>query len=268
MNTDKSCFVYMHIPKAGGITVHSVLEKIYPENKRMATKGMWQGNKDLEKISKQRRQAIECLHGHLPFGIHDRIMCTHPSYSGIFREPVSRVKSAYFNILNDPTHFLYSNFTNNTKGILGIHETKQWKGLDNCQVRMLSNTLHLPYGEIGEAHIEQAKLALTKYFTLVGTMPNIDMFIVRLCRYHNIPTPKYRILHRSGKASATIKYSETDESIITEMNRWDKALYEFALELEQVQIGDQMSELLKLTAAYRENTDWWWNIKSLLSKRG
>jgi hypothetical protein len=268
MSTSKSCFVYMHIPKAGGLTIHSVLEKIYPRNKRFATKGMWHGNQDLLSTREEDRRAIQCLHGHLSFGIHDRIMCEYPAYSAVFREPISRVKSAYYNILNDPTHFLYSNFKSYAKGISDIHETKIWKGLDNCQVRMLSNTLNLPYGEIGEVQYEQAKLVLEKHFKLIGTMPNIDMFIVRLCQYHNFPIPKYRILHRSGKASVTANYSDSDELIIADMNKWDAKLYRLAMELEVLQISKQLSELKELTAAYRKNTDWWWNIKSILSTRG
>lgn len=92
--------IFHHIPKTAGMTFRSFIEKQFPPDKVYSfgrTGNIW----DFIALPQKKRDSLELLTGHMYYGIHN--MFTKPcEYITILRDPLERVLSYYFYILNTP----------------------------------------------------------------------------------------------------------------------------------------------------------------------
>lgn len=171
---------YYHLPKCGGMTVHSIASHTWQNVAQMA------GIKDRPIID--RCDSVEHIHifrgrpyifisSHLPFGVHKQFVGT-PRLLTILRSPVDRVISSYTYermrkdrgvSLDDLAGFFHEEENTNliTKGLAG----------------------KLPEEAVGDADVERAISNLDQHFSFVGTTSDIKQICecyLRLCGLPNV----------------------------------------------------------------------------------
>lgn len=94
--------IYLHIPKTGGTTLHSVLSQRYSRDATFRYVGP-DAEGAFRQLSQARQQSIKLMRGHFPFGLHKLI--ERPSFYVTFlRDPIDRVVSLYYNGIRRPDH--------------------------------------------------------------------------------------------------------------------------------------------------------------------
>ena len=87
-------YVFLHIPKTGGITLYHVLNRQFDRSQVFTIRGLID-RREFEELSEISRERLQLVRGHMEFGIHSWL--TEPvSYFTILREPVNRVISHYY----------------------------------------------------------------------------------------------------------------------------------------------------------------------------
>jgi len=259
--------LFIHIPKAGGTTLNSIISENVPSQERYATRYMWKGNPDFNNLSHTEKRKIYFLHGHMPFGFHSQLGTEEFTYITVVREPIERVLSAHNNILKDTTHFLHKEFVENRLTIPEIHEKKIWSALDNCQVRMLSNSIQAPYGTIARENFEEAIRNIDQYFSLTGYQEKLDEFVVLLCGMMNWPAPVYRKRHQSLNRITASDSDRNTIEVIREMNEWDIKLFNEVKRRFDVKIAEEGDRLIQDLNAYRANINLINRIKDYFSNK-
>lgn len=97
--------INIQIGRSGGTTLRVILEGIYPDFNAMNL--IYHGYTDVRdvgpnnffKLSEEEREKINCWAGHFPFGLH-RYLSGDCVYLVLFREPVDRLVSVYYHILD------------------------------------------------------------------------------------------------------------------------------------------------------------------------
>lgn len=97
--------LFLHIPKTAGTTMYRLMEKQYP-----GQVWFWLVGKNMEEairlISADLTCTIKCFYGHFTFGIHNQF--TRPcTYITLLRDPIDRVISEYYFLLEEPRHDPY-----------------------------------------------------------------------------------------------------------------------------------------------------------------
>lgn len=235
--------LFIHIPKAGGSSLVSIIEKQFKMNEILVMydvhyawpyKTMYQ----YFDIHPKRRAQTKMIVGHFAYNLH-QYLNTESSYITMLRNPVKRVISNY-------KHMKRTSSSNYTKSIqsmslLDFVKAKNWHDLDNGQVRRLcgsENEVHqVPIGECTENMLTKAKENLKNCLS-VGIMEEFDKSILLFSKslgWHDI---SYSI-----KNAAPVNHdTNNDESeaikLITDINRFDIELYEYANELFNTQLNN------------------------------
>lgn len=219
--------LFLHIPKAAGITMLGVLFRNYPEPVRFGTKGLWQGNADFMALPETKKHAIELLYGHFPFGFHTQLGGGTSEYFTLLRDPVERVLSAYSDILETKDHYLHQEFHNSRSSFSDLHIRGNWPALDNCQVRMLSGSVMAPYGSIGQADLERAIGNLETFFPVAGVQHYFDECLLELTERYEWKTPYYRKRHVTGRRINQQDLPQSEINAIRAANTFDQQLFDY-----------------------------------------
>ncbi len=86
--------IFLHIPKAGGSTMNTVLDWQYGQ-KHTYTISVHAGIPKFQALPESERAKIKCLKGQFAFGIHKWIPNSW-TYTTVIRDPIKRVISNYF----------------------------------------------------------------------------------------------------------------------------------------------------------------------------
>jgi hypothetical protein len=221
--------VFLHIPKAAGTTLSTILGRYYNKDKTFDIRGsrLQESLTELAKLSASRRAEIMLLRGHMPFGLH-QYLPQPTTYITMLRHPTTRAISGYYYIRTHPRHKL--NETINGKNIdIGTYVSSGLTSdTDNGQIRMLTG--HIDDVEIGgctRQMLEQAKANLSNHFAVVGLSEWFDESLILMKRrlgWNRLPLYAKRNV-------AEHKPPELPESVlnvIRKHNELDQELYEWA----------------------------------------
>ncbi|MCB0037091.1 MAG: sulfotransferase family 2 domain-containing protein, partial [Anaerolineales bacterium] len=139
-NPPASLIIFLHILKTAGSTFNNLLDDYYTVQNSAATSPTRlhpNGSvENLTSLSREQRQKIELLYGHMGFGLHQHF--SRPAhYITILREPVSRVISQYRHEKRVPLSNTYTLLQKgmDLKGFVDYYNDFQ---TDNMQTRMLA----------------------------------------------------------------------------------------------------------------------------------
>lgn len=219
--------IFLHIPKTAGSTLHTVLRRQFAASRRHFTHSI-RDTAVLESMPAERRNGIQLLHGHLPYGIHQLFTPGTCEYFTILRDPVSRVISTYNHFLSPrerKLHGFYEEFHKNKYTLREFVEGGRIVNLDNGMVRFISGDFDRPFGSCDSTMLDKA-LKNLEAFALIGLNDDFDTFLLRLCDRYGWGAPWYasRRVARVG-----IRLPEVDTETlktIQELNAFDKALYD------------------------------------------
>ena len=248
-----SHIIFLHIPKAGGTTLRSILESQY------AKCGVFMIGEDIngdikrfKTMSIEEREQITLLMGHMSHGLC-RYFSAPSTYLTLLRNPVERVFSEYRFLSSNRQHPLFEVVHDlNFQEYLAIDPTRQGS---NGQTRLLSG---IAYQEetgipgihpIEKADFEIAMQNLKKFYPMVGLLEKFDETLMLWKQHLSWRLPFY--VKKNITIRADTNLSESDTDLINTKNRYDLKLYHQATKMLEEKLECQSYLFMKQLSLFK-----------------
>ena len=247
--------IFIHIPKAAGQTMRSVLARQYPRHGVVATNGGIIPTGNLERADSPR-----IWMGHLHYGFHEHLRGASV-YVTMLREPVSRVLSLYRYIATNARHPLHHHVAQN--GLIDFVSSQvDAEEVQDGQTRQIAGVTD---GTPGPSSLVRREANLADTFAAVGLVERFDESLVLFKRRLGSRMPFYVRKNVTPRLPVEEDTNEALE-IIRGRNALDTELYEYGSELFGKLVSDEgplfsveVSAFQKLNAAagvYRGIREW------------
>lgn len=181
--------VFIHLPKAGGMTLQSIVGRQFPARARFDIDGesvesVQRSVAELRALPAAEREAIRCVRGHVPFGVGQwlRQPLTHLT---MLRDPVARLVSDYNYAMSLPHHAVNRQLKGRIISLEEFVDLREADGLTNLHTRMLCGSVnwdHLAdWPPLSPALLAQAKTNLDS-FAGVGLTERFDESVMLYSR--------------------------------------------------------------------------------------
>jgi len=234
---------FIHFHKAGGTTLCHQARAVNGMNvplrncnlpgdgpRTLADGLAGDGNRKLSCAARAQYMTEHCIHFFAAERWLDSELCPGRFfYVTVLREPIKRIESN--------CRYEYVQPSDALKWLTAEtylpEETRVYIGtaaVDNFYIRTLCgpDVFHLPHGSITRAHLETAKRRLAA-FEAVLILEEYEKGIVQLERLIGWKKPAKKDAHRSfGSGDTSIRFSDEERKVLTDRNRLDVELYEFA----------------------------------------
>ncbi len=245
MEKSSQTVIFLHIPKTAGTTFSGIINRQYESNNIAAFyprgSDALKEFKEFKEDIKNRSEKIRCLTGHICMGWRCHEMFPHPStYITFLRDPVDRVISLYYFILQTPQHYLHNTLKSKKISLNEFVSSGMTSEIDNGQTRALAST---------GPDIEGAKNNIIDKFTIVSLTEHFDESLILLKRLFGWKNLFYL---RENVTKSKTKRKDVPKDvldIIRNKNELDIDLYRFAEErLEELirKQGPSFQEELKI----------------------
>ena len=222
--------IFLHIPKAGGTTLHSILERLYAGKVIFSIKvrGHTLGVEEFTNLAPAEKNAIHVLKGHMPFGLHTHFEGEESKYITLFRNPVDRIVSHYEYVLRKPNHYLYEKVISSKMSLLEYALSDLSAELDNHQCRSLIQDQNIPLNTFTEEHFDQAVKNLQNHFISFGIVEDFDRSL--LLFRHDLGWNQYPYYVKLNTKPDYMSKKNPSEVLaqIAKRNYWDVRLYNWA----------------------------------------
>jgi hypothetical protein len=224
--------MFSHIPRTGGTTIRSIIRRQYPDEVQHVLVGADESVEHFLMLSTERRARVRVLTGHTPFGLHERLG-SPVEYITLLREPVERVTSFYYWILNQPGNHLHESVRRMSLADFADSGIPQ---VTDQQTEFISGMSNSSSAEA----LQAAKHNLTHHFAVFGINERFDesllLFKRRLMWRGNVCYSRQTVLEQRPRKRdlpvATIR-------AIEKRNCSDLELYEFALRRFEDVVNEQ-----------------------------
>ena len=230
--------IFVHMPKAGGSTLQEILQRQYSPAVTWNIAGesveSVQHSVDcLRLLPENEREHITCVKGHVPFGIHQWIPGT-PRYITMLRDPVRRMVSDYFFVLNTPHHSLFKQMQRDRLSLEDFVALRHEQGLCDIYCRLLGGVVNWDKlssspQDLPPDALDTAKSNMERYFAVVGITERFDESLLLLqmaLGWRDISYERANVT--PNKPSHFILTDQVLETI-RRYNSQDILLYEFAM---------------------------------------
>jgi hypothetical protein len=225
MNNNKSTkqtVIFMHIPKTGGLTLRGILDDQYFTHERYRFPKT--NPNQFYKLTNNKLNSINCLYGHFKYGIHPTL--TKPfTYITLLRDPVERVISTYYFILQNPKNRMYKTVKKMT---FEEFIASDLLPISNHQTRFVSGKTN--------PDLELAKQNIKKHFAQVGITERYAESIFLMSKqlgWQNVQYTKQNITKHRLKQN---DFSKETIQLVRKKNILDLKLYNYAKQLLQNKI--------------------------------
>jgi hypothetical protein len=235
-----NALLFLHIPKAGGTTLHSVIERHFAPEITYSINGMTpsQSIREFIELAPERREQIRLVKGHMPYGLH-QYLSVPATYITMLRDPVDRIVSHYYFVRRSPgvghheevtaKGMTLDDFVRERASIRATNDqTRLISGVEKVNAKLLTGGIS-PNEEAGTTDIlEIARKNLADHFTAVGLSEKFDeslLLFKKLLGWKNIYYVKQNVT--KGRPAKQQVARET-VSLIEKHNELDMALYEYA----------------------------------------
>ena len=238
--------IFLHIPKAGGNTLFSILDRIYGKEHIYDIDlcgGDWDAaSKGFIDLSQKDKEKIKVLRGHMHYGLHKHFVSQSAKYITFLRDPVERIISHYYFVLRSNEHYLYDIVTKNKMTLLDYATSNISWELDNGMTRSISGENRIQLNNCTQEVLDKAISNLKTNFIFFGLTERYDESIILLknkLKWSDYPF--YRKLNIGKKKK---EVSSEIISIIAQRNKYDVALYNWAAN----EFNDKLNEINNLQA--------------------
>ena len=236
--------IFLHIPKAAGTTLHSILESHYPAANTCSLFDPDIPAKEFAAWPLEKREPIRLLKGHVAFGLHESLV-GETTYITVLRDPIERVKSHYYYAKRYPTHYLHKEITERNMSLKDYATARLSDELDNGQVRMLAGIVsekELALGECSARLLQQAQRNIERHFSVTGLAERFDESLALMAlRLGWDWTPSYESLNvapEKGQVDAATREAiERANPFDCELYAWAKRRFEELLSQHQDEVA-------------------------------
>lgn len=246
--TNEKILINFHIFKSAGTTLDRIIERQFPQDAMFYMEGGSPQNLKksvnlLKRILEKDRHRIRYIWGGSFFGVHKYLPgpCT---YVTLLRDPVERVISEYYHVLDIPDHPAHSEVVSKNMSLEDYVRNGMWLAWDG-QTRFIRRVPEVsPPGHgpvsLSNDDLEIAKANLREHY-IFGLTEKFDELLILLKRSFGWRTRN--ILYRRQQVGRIrppkdVISAET-VNIIEAHNKLDRQLYEFAKEMFEEQISQQ-----------------------------
>tara|TARA_Y100000780_G_scaffold74421_1_gene66813 strand:+ start:29 stop:847 length:819 start_codon:yes stop_codon:yes gene_type:complete len=218
--------INLHIPKTGGTTLRDIIYRQYPINNIITTPTLNESKSIINNLSLNKLKQLDIIQGHLQYGIHENLN-RNIKYITIIRDPVKRVLSTYYYILNQENNPHNLSTDNKQMTIYDYIKSGINPFLINGQTQLISGKT----GDIDNPIIESeelfslAKENIENDFLFLGITEMFDETILILKNMLGWHMPYYSIANRTKKKPNYDAVNPTIISFIKEHNQLDIKLY-------------------------------------------
>jgi hypothetical protein len=251
--------IFLHIPKSGGMTVYDILNREYGRSHIYTfSGGRHRLQHDVDKfkaLSIQERNSFSLLRGHNPFGIH-KLLQTHFSYITILRDPIARVVSHYYYVLNNPHHLLHENVVSANMSLETYVSSGINYEMDNGQTRQIAGVSEeISFGMCSGDLLNQAIENIARSFSVVGLTERFDetlLLMKHVLGWKSYPVYTRQNVSKNKQSKGTL--SEDTRQLIAQYNQLDLELYEYATQLFADQLtllpDEELKKFYKINRVY------------------
>jgi len=223
--------VFLHVPKASGTTLASVIERQYPAG-TVYRSANTEPSAVAEAISRRDSAArpLRCVMGHMLFGLH-RYLDEPTTYITMLRQPARRLLSHYAYVRRTPGHYLHAVVVEQRLTFDEYVASGLSSELNDGQVRLLcgrEDAEAVAYGRVPEEMLEEAVANLRTYFLAVGVTERFDASVLLFQTLLGWTAVEYEAQNTSERAAVTAGVSEATMALIARYNQLDLRLYEHA----------------------------------------
>jgi Sulfotransferase family len=219
--------IFIHIPKAAGRTLHSIIARQYKPEEILSIEGRLG---QTEAPSQRQAEKTKAAIGLVYFGFHQHLQGAS-TYVTMLRDPVSRVLSLYRYIATNPNHFLYERVRTMTltEFVSGDADAEE---VENGQTRQIAG---ITEGSPDGSSLDRAKYNLETAFAAVGLVDRFDESVMLFRKRLSWTLPFY-VRKNVTKSDPVHEVTNEEIDIIKSRNRLDDDLYEFARRLFHEQV--------------------------------
>jgi hypothetical protein len=233
--------VFLHLPKAGGSTLQEVIVRQYMCGFGFRFTGDRAQLRAFKALPEESRAKFDLVHGHVHFGIHQWLP-DPATYITMLRDPVDRVISHYYFILNHPSHYIYPVIKERGLSLKDYGTLKPTHETDNDMTRWLTPREHneVRLGQVTRSMVEEAKWNLANAFSCFGLVERFDESLACFQAAFGWKDVSYRERKNVNPDRPPLEEipRETIDAI-REANAFDVELFEFAKAL----FGEQLLRL-------------------------
>ena len=269
--------LYLHIPKAAGTTLSSLLfETLHsPGGPQADIHGLHSGVfyhpatfvRELDAASAAlvgqvlARDDLRAVLGHFRFGLHDALARPH-RYITLLREPVSRVGSLYrFQRLNEARYGALAGLRLGDDVDLARFVCEPpYAEVDNGMTRRISG-MNPPIGACTPEMLAQAMRHLAEQFSVVGLAERFDESLLLLA--HALEWDELPLYYPQNVNTASDVSDQESAELIRSRNALDVELYEFAVELFNQSVARLGNEFARRHDEYRARKRAWYAKRHL-----
>lgn len=247
------CTIFVHVPKAAGMSVYRALRWKYPTQTIQLDTLRKPLDQVAESIPHETLRDLRVVSGHHHFGMHEYIS-TQCDYVTLLREPVARVVSMYHFILGNPKHWLHDELVRSGMDLEAFVRTAADPGVDNQQTRLISGRDSGRLGPwqqppaLASDALEEAKRNLER-FLVVGLTERFDESFLMIARSLGWRLPMYVRTNTTPTPKRPATQGALD--LIRERNQADLQLYEFARALFLAAVDERGPALRRDVAVFR-----------------
>ncbi len=235
--------IFLHLPKNGGSTFHSILNRLYPKENTFTIQSVTNSktNEDFFiNIADADRKTINLVKGHSLFGLH-KYMDKNTRYITFLRKPEERIPSFYYYVLRKPNNKLYKKVTSNNMSLYEFVTQVESIDLNNCQVRWISGI-----DDKEEFMLEKAIENIENYFSFVGITEKYNECLILLQHLYNWSIPYYMVKNKTRNRPMIEEIDNKTIAAINHYNTADNKLYEIINEKISKQIKTEEYMFLEL----------------------
>lgn len=236
----KQALIFLHVPKAAGTTLRKIIERQYKSEAILTTGEPWhEWVKEFESLPQAQKKGIRIFLGHLRFGFHAYL--PQPStYFTMLRDPVDRIVSYYYFVLESPDHYLYDIVTSQNMTLKDLLCSEISTEFDNGQTRSISGIGHrIGFGQCSPETLQAAQANLREHFAVVGLTEHFDESLLLLKRTFGWRIPFYVRENVTKNRPRREEMPKDTLDLIARYNQLDIKLYRYAQKLFDELISQQ-----------------------------